>query len=318
MKIIKPPHIKIGDTIVFIAPSEPVVDQGSLNISKKRLQSLGYNVIYGKNIFRKHGGYMAGTDEERAADLNWAFANKKIKAIICATGGTIANRLLPLLDYQTIKNNPKIFMGYSDISTLALAIFAKTGLVTFHGPNAEVSLGLMNQYTQNSLLKAITETGAIGKLKPYSEWRALKEGVAQGRLIGGNLATLNNLLGTSFAPNFKISPLFSRQKTIFFWEEVGEEPDDIDQILMHYKLIGIFDKISAMIVGKLYNCKNVTYKKSLSIKEIILELTKNYFFPVLYNVDFGHTKTNLTLPIGIKARVTTKPVEIEILEAAVI
>lgn len=316
--MIRPPKLEKGDTIGVIAPSEAVLETRGLKKSIAILKAKGFKIKLSRNFYKKHGDYMAGTAEERVADFHQMFKDKKIKAIMCYSGGSSANQLLPLLNYRLIQKNPKIFIGYSDVSTLTNAIYQQTGLVTFHGPHVGGGKSTGQKYTIDNLFKLLMNPRPFGILKPLTKWHVLKIGKSQahGRLAGGNLEIIHNLIGTKFLPRYH-SFLQPWQKTIFFWEEINEQPHDIHQILMHYKLAGIFDRLAGMLVGKLVNCKEKSYRHSLSIGEIILEVTQGYNFPIITDVDFGHINTVLTLPIGAKTIIKTHPLQIIIEDPAV-
>jgi muramoyltetrapeptide carboxypeptidase len=306
--MLKPGKLKKGYTIGVIAPSRPIVNiREDINEGIKILEGLGFKIKLGKNLYKK-SYYSAGSAKERASDLNSMFTDKKVKAIICATGGSSSNQILDLVDYDLIKKNPKIFIGYSDITTLLLAINKKTGLVTFHGTNL-------------CDLKKLTEKSRIflfdmlaGKRKEYvlpDKIEIIKKGKARGILIGGNIHLSNSLLGT------KYSPIYSNK--IWFWEEVGESPASLDQKLNQFKLSENLKNISAMVIGNLSECIDKKYKKdNRSISEIILELTKGYNFPIIKIPYFGHGVSSFyTFPIGITSKINTKTNEFIITESPV-
>jgi len=315
MKIIKPKKLEKGDFVGIIAPSEAILDKNALKSGIKILENQGFKVVLGKNIFKRHGDYMAGTDKERAADLNKMFSDKKIKAIFCLVGGSSANRLLPLIDFNTIKKNPKIFVGFSDITTLLIAIYTKTGLVTFHGPNItsgyrKEGVYLSNPYTLKNLLKLLMDPCPLGKMPQKTKWQALKgKNVTSGKLLGGNLEVFLNLSGTEFFPKL--------ENSILFWEELEEGIHDIDFFLNHLRLIPDFNKIKGMLIGKITDWPNTGYKKTLSFNQTLIEIFKDFNFPIVYNADFGHIKDFATLPIGIKAKLDSNKATLEILESAV-
>lgn len=311
MKIIKPSKLNRGDKVGIVAPSDSLLNKEAFKKGVKVLENFGFKVVLGKNIFKWHGDYMAGTDKERAQDLNWMFANKSVKGIFCLVGGSSANRLLPLVDFNLIKKNPKVFVGFSDITTLLLAIHKKTGLVTFHGPNVTNPAFLFN-FSQKSLFKIISEAKPIGKIVKKTKWNILKNGgEVSGKLIGGSLEMITNLAGTEYFPDFKNS--------ILFWEEYGEPVEDIDIMLQHFKLTGAMDKIKGMIIGSQKTMLGKSeYEHPLQFKKVVLEIVKPYNFPIISNADFGHVPNFATLPIGIKAKLNPHDASLEILESAVV
>jgi muramoyltetrapeptide carboxypeptidase len=304
--MIKPERLKVGDTIGIIAPSRPINGKEILPCIKI-LEARGFKVKFGKNLYKKYY-YSAGSVKERASDLNTLFKDKKIKAIMCATGGIVSNQLLDLIDFETIKKNPKIFIGYSDITVLLLAIYKKTGLITFHGPNLH-SLKKLTKEAEDFLFDLL-----MGKKSQYylpSEMEIIKKGRAKEKLLGGNLHLINSLLGTKYAPTYN--------KKIWFWEEVGESPASLDQKLNQFKLSENIKNISAMIVGNLSGCIDKKYKEdNRPINEIILELTKEYNFPIIKVPYFGHNISNFyTFPIGVTSEINTKTGEFKIIESPV-
>jgi len=293
--MIKPARLKIGDTIGIIAPSRPV-DKKKVLAGIKKLESRGFKVKLGKNLYKKTY-YSAGTAKEKAVDLNAMFKDKEVKAIICAAGGISATQIVDLIDYAAIKKNPKIFMGFSDIVVLLLAIYKKTGLVTFYGPNLH-SFRRLEKNAENFLFDMLT-----GKDSQYSlptEMEIIKKGKAEGRLVGGNIHLSNSLLGTEYSPSYN--------KAIWFWEDLGENPASLHQKLYRFKLSKNLDNISGMIIGHLSGCVDKVHKEdNRAIKEIILEVTKEYNFPIIKVPYFGHDVNNFyTFPIGVESIIDTK------------
>ena len=304
MKIIKPPKLKPGDKVGIISPSEPIIYKKKFLRGVETLKKLGFRVILGKNVFKNRSGYMAGSEKERTADLNGMFRNKKIKGIFISHGGLNSNRLLDLIDYELIKKNPKVFLGFSDITVLLNAIYAKTGLVTFHGQNIEYgfSRGLEGKYkyTCNYSAKAVMSNKSIGPIRQQQKFEILRSGKARGNLVGGNLMVLTTLLGTEYEPDWK--------NKILFWEEFGETAENIDFYLTHLKLCRVFDQISGMAIGQfevLPLGDDLKNQKTFSINKIILEICRDYKFPIIKNVAFGHVYPQITLPIGVKATIDT-------------
>ncbi|HLD37425.1 MAG TPA: LD-carboxypeptidase [Candidatus Nanoarchaeia archaeon] len=307
--MIKPKRLVWGDTIGVISPSFSLTKR-FVHPSIKLLNKLGFNVKLGKHVYSKYG-FMAGNDEKRAGDIHAMFKDKQIKAIFCAAGGSGANRLLPLINFDMIKKNPKIFIGMSDITYLTTSIHEKTGLITFHGPNIISGIyhcdfkkhNLKRCANIKYMLEALTNPGYKEKIKDFE---VIKKGRGAGRLIGGNLRCLENLNGTKFMPDYK--------NKILFWEELDEDASEISRMLMNLKLCGVFDKIKGMAIGNLFDCPPY---KNMTIKKVVLDITKDYKFPIIYNVDFGHVCKNITLPIGVKAKIDTEKRTFEVMENAV-
>jgi len=319
--MIKPLRLKRGDKIGIISPSGPVGSKDSLKSGIKTLEELGFEIVLGENVFKEHGVYMAGVDEERVFDLNKMFKNPRIKGIFCSTGGLSSNRLLGLIDYEAIKKNPKIFMGYSDITILLNAVHEKTGLITFHGENVEYgfSRGFQGRYRNMRVYfeKALMSNKPIGEIEPFlGPIKILRRGRAEGLLVGGNLEVLKVLIGTEYEPDWN--------GKIIFWEEFKETPQDIDFHLTHFREAGVFDKISGMVIGKLTECRfpqwltKAEKKKGLPIEKIVLEICKDFDFPIIMNLPFGHVHPQIVLPIGVKAQIDTeKSLPFSITEKAV-
>ena len=311
--MIKPPKLEKGDTIGIVSPSDPILfKRGYVKKGIKILNDLGFKTKLGKHALKEYG-YMAGTDEERRDDLMDMFENKEVKAIFATRGGDVASHLLDMLDYKVIRKNPKILMGLSDITLLLNAINKKTGLVTFHGPLVAWGINCsffklkeMDPFSKKYMLKALCSTKPIGYVKPVKKRIMIKKGGAEGILVGGNLECIENLIGTKYEPDFK--------NKIFFWEEFREYVEDMDRILTHMRLHGIFGKINGMVIGHLehYLAKGEAYER---FEKMIKQVTKGYDFPILKAEEFGHGLKNATIPIGAKARISNS--KFEILESGV-
>jgi len=306
--MIKPKKLEVGDTIGIIAPSRPILHiKKELDAGIKLLKAKGFRVKLGKNLDKKLY-YSAGSAKERASDLNAMFKDKSVKAIICATGGITSNQILDLVDYEAIKKNPKIFLGYSDITTLLSSIHKKTGLVVFHGTD------LCDLHTLSAGASDFLFDMLMGEREQYylpTEITVIKKGRVRGRLAGGNLMLNNALLGTKYSPSFN--------KAIWFWEEAGECPAALDHALHQFKLSGNLDKISAMVIGCLSDCVDKKYEEdNRPIEEIILELTKDYDFPIIKVPYFGHDTSDFyTFPVGAAAEIDTARKEFKIMESPV-
>ncbi len=304
---IKPQSLRKGDKIGIISPSEPIIYKKKFLRGIETLKKLGFQVILGKNVFKEYGAYMAGTEKQRANDLNAMFRNPEIKGIFCSRGGFNSNQILNLIKYDTIKKNPKVFMGLSDITVLLNAIYKKSGLITFHGQNVEFgfsrSFSGINEYTYEYFSKAVINNNPIGKIKNWRKMEVLKKGKVSGKLIGGNLESLMALIGTEYEPDWK--------NKILFWEEDGNTTEDMDFYLTHLKLCGAFEKISGMVIGKITNYNTLEpgddwkKEKVLPFAKIILNACRDYKFPIVKNVSFGHFYPQITLPIGVKATIDT-------------
>ena len=282
-KSLKPKSLKIGETIGVCAPSgifnKTKFDQG-LNIIKK----MGFKIYIPKGLNKKKK-YFAGSDEHRANIINHLFSNNDIKAIICAKGGYGAIRVLPFLDYNIIKNNPKLFIGFSDITSLLSVFENKCFFQVIHGP-VITSLGQNSNKTLKSFFNILT---SFSSKVIFENNITLYKGNAQGILSGGNLTTICHLLGTNFQPEFR--------GKILFLEEIKEAPYRIDRMLTQMKMAGVFNGINGVVAGSFNDCGDINM-----IFEILLEIFHEFQIPVFAGLDAGHGKTNLSLPFGKMVR----------------
>lgn len=311
-KIIKPARLKKGDRLGLIAPGEFITEE-ELKISVNNLKALGFKVAYTKNILSRNG-YLAGTDEQRASDLNEMFSRNDIDGIVAARGGYGCTRILPLLDYNLIEKNPKVLLGYSDITALHMAIYSKTGLVSFHGP---VGISTFNEYTISNLknvlfypFENLTLYNAENEENNDSKSFTIISGKSSGRLVGGNLSLIVSLIGTPYD--------FDSSGKLIFIEEIGEQPYRIDRMLTQMIEAGKFEKASGIILGEFIDCEPKKEDlNSFSLKEVLYKCLYNLNVPVIYGMSFGHIKNKLTLPIGINAELNSINQTITLLESAV-
>ena len=332
-KIMKPKRLQKGDTIGIIAPANTasVINRTPWNTGIKKLQSKGFKLIFGKHI-NKIYGHTAGTVRERTEDLMDMFKNKEVKTVICVYGGYNSHQLLPYIDYNIIKKNPKIFIGFSDITSLNNAIYAKTGLINFSGP-AFITFCQpeLPEFTEKYFDEILIEAKDKTVIKPSKEWAddewwkkpnfgprewkknpgfvVLKEGIGKGIAIGGNIGTLLLLAGTEYFPNMK-------GKILFVEDDDVESPKTLDRFFTQLRHLGIYDKINGLVIGRFPS--KVSLTKEDSLKMIIDEATKGYNFPIISEVDFSHTDPLITIPIGIKCKIDTADKEIKFLEKAVV
>lgn len=313
MKKIKPKKLMKGDLIGLISPASNCANNEDLDNAVKYLEGLGYRVKVG-NYVGAERGYLAGRDEERLDDLHNMFADKEVKAIFCIRGGYGSGRLLDKINYQLIKKNPKIFVGYSDITALQMAIYKKTGLITFAGPMPGIDFSTeISEFTEESFWSTITSAKKIGKLvNPHNEkFYVLQKGRAEGPLLGGNLSILMSLIGTEYIPNFK--------ESIFILEEIGEAPYRIDRMFNSLRLAKITTGINGLLLGRFKNCYEMDEnKKTLSLNEVINDYWSEAKIPVFYNVIHGHVKDSITIPFGVNCKINTSRGFIELTESAVV
>lgn len=324
MKILKPSKLKIGDTIGIVASSLPVLPEfkDQYEKGKKQILDMGFKIKEGKTI-GKTKWWIGGTPKEVAEDMNSMFANSNIKAIMGQTGGYSAIQVLEHLNFPLIKKNPKPFIGISDATIYHLAFFTKTGLIGFHmddvsygfGRNLKIGQENWPKLNQEFFFKFLTKKEAPGIIKSITEWEQWRKGRAEGHLIGGILQVQKILSGTEYFP-----PLDYFDNAILFWEDIGEGLSDIAESLYKLKYMGVLDRISGMLIGKIKYIKPFN-NKSIKVptpKEMVLEILKDYHFPIMANLDFGHFTINIPMPIGIKVSFDTTKKELNFLEGAVV
>lgn len=312
MAILKPQKLNPKDLIGIISPASSPDEFLRVEKGVKYLESLGYRVKVGENVGKNHG-YLAGTDKERLDDLHSMFKDKNVKAIFTLRGGYGAFRFLDQIDYRIIKNNPKIFVGYSEITSLQMAFFEKAGLITFAGPMVAVDFhDEISSFTNEHFWNLITSNKKIGRLKLPEDQKLppLQKGIASGRVVGGNLAVFTALLGTPYFPNLT--------GKILMIEEVGELPYRVDRMLNQLRLAGAFKKIKGIILGRFVDCNEVNPdKKTLTLGEVIENYIASVKVPSIYTFPHGHIKDLVTIPFGIKVNLNATKGFVEFDEAAV-
>lgn len=302
--------LELGDTIGLIAPSSPTKKE-NLEKAKDKLIEMGFKVKMGKSPYERYG-YLSGSDEIRANDINEMFRDKEVDGILCTRGGYGTPRILDLLDYQVIKNNPKVFIGYSDITALHIAFTQKSNLVTFHGPMVTSDMiGNFSDFSKDSLFKAIMNTGAIGKISnpQGEEITIINGGMAEGTIIGGNLSLIVDTIGTPYEIDVK--------GKILFIEETGEDPYKIDRMINQLRLSGKLKEAEGIILGDFNKCDIGKHSESLTLEQIFNDHIKPLGKPTIYNIQSGHCQPIITLPFGVRARLDGDKKEITILESAV-
>lgn len=290
--------LRKGDTVGLVSPSSAVSERLALQLAQEAMEALGFRVRTGAHYGARHG-HLAGTDAERAGDLNAMFGDREVKAIVCVRGGSGAARLLPLLDYPLIRRNPKVLLGYSDITALHCAIHAKTGLVTFHGP---VGTGSWNRFNvdqferlffQRELMQYQNSRDAGDELVPRrNRTQTLRGGKAQGELVGGNLTVLTALAGSSYLPDFS--------GKILFLEDVGEAPYRIDRMFSTLKLMGALDKLAGFIFGDCSDCNPGDGYGSLTLDQIFDDYILPLKIPAYRGAMIGHIREQFIVPVGGK------------------
>lgn len=303
--LIKPRALKKGDTIAIVAPSSNPFEEGHIEYTYQWLTELGFKYKLGKHVFDVWGD-MAGQDEARLADFHDMWRDESVAAIMPLRGGTGSVRLLPHLDFEMIKKNPKIFIGYSDTTGLLIPIHQKTGLVTFHGP----LLGSFfeSSYSYHYYQKALTKTKPMGLIgDPISKppWKPdypptrmiIAPGEARGRLVGGCLTLIRQLMGTPYE--------IETEGRLVFIEDVQEEPHNVDRMISQLLLAGKLQKAKGIIVGECSGCVPGARRNVLplnySVERMLRERLGDLGIPVIYGMKIGHSKEKVTLPLGVMA-----------------
>ena len=302
-----PEKLKIGDTIGVVAPSNPIINENveEINRAKEIIENLGFKVKFSKHLFANTNGYSA-TAQEKAEDINEMFADKQIKMIWCAKGGENSNSTFEYLDYDTIKENPKIICGYSDITSLTNMITEKTGLVTFSSTNFKTIATDETDYSLKEALKRFID-GSLEFGETEYGYQTIQSGIAEGQLVGGNLSLTRGIVAGKYSIDFT--------DKILFLEELGFEtgPALASNYLYYMKQNGVFDKVKGIWIG------NYTHESGIKLEDIILDVIGNEFKgPIIKSENFGHTETKTVIPIGNMAKIDSKQeIKIKLLENCV-
>lgn len=304
-----PSKLKKGDTIGVIAPSNYIEkdDLEYINASIALMEASGFKVKFGKYVFENTLGY--GTSpEKRAADINWAFKDDEVKAIMCVKGGEDSNTTLDYIDYEMIKKHPKIICGFSDNTSILNAIHEKAGLVTYHGPTFKSLTSWETGYAYKQFIKTFVEdTESLIMGEPEDEYTTIQAGQATGELVGGNLSLFTKLVCGKYAVNV--------QDKILFLEELGFEaaPEMVNSNIYYLKQNGVFDKIAGLWIG------NYEHPSKISLEKIITNVIGDeYKFPIIKSDNFGHIDKKIIIPIGTKAEINTnEKIKIKLVEKCV-
>lgn len=300
-----PNKLKKKDKIGIIAPSSPITEKKleDINNSITLMEASGFEIVFGKNVFKNTLGYGA-TPKEKAQDINNMFANPEIKGVFCATGGANSNSTFEYIDYELIKQNPKIICGFSDSTSILNMISEKTGLITFNGATFKSLTSWETEYSYKQIINKFV-LGRTELAEEDDKFYCIKEGVAEGKLIGGNLFLTSNLCSGKYSIDFT--------DKILFIEELVEEADAemASNYLYKMKQNGVFDKIKGIWVGN--------YEGEIPLEKILLDTLEGaYNFPIIKSNNFGHTDRKMVIPIGTKAKIDTKKeIKIELLENCV-
>jgi muramoyltetrapeptide carboxypeptidase len=317
--LIKPRVLRQGDTAGLITPSTYVSDPGQLQLAVRTIEYFGLKPKMGKNVGRRDG-YLAGSVEERLDDLHSMFRDPDVRAIFAIRGGYGSEQLLDRVDYDLIRRNPKVFIGYSDITALHLVIQKRAGLVTFHGP---VALAAFTSYTQTWFRKALFSTEPIGpitnppetnQLRPAHPLRTIRPGTARGPLIGGNLTLIATTMGTPFE--------IETRGRVLFLEDVDEQPYSIDRMLTQLRLAGKLEAAAGIVFGECADCRprefQPSFDSTLSLGEVLDHILGKLSTPVFSGLTIGHTDDQVTLPLGVMATLDASKQQLVIEEAGVV
>lgn len=304
----KPKKLESGDKIAITAPGGAIWDQKDVLRFELLLKNMGFRVVLGETLTKKKG-YLAGTDEERSNELMSFFVDSSVDGIIAMRGGWGCARLLDKLDYSIIQSNPKVLMGFSDITSLLNAVHLKSGLITFHGL---VGVNTWNEFSTN-VFQQVVCSGEICSFpmdqSTSSNFVRINKGKATGRLFGGNLSVISGLVGS---PYFEIP-----QNSILFLEETNEEPYVVDRLLTHLKLAKVYEKLNGIVFGNCSRCLAENPMQSIPTIEVIREHFSEIKIPVSYGSPIGHVANKWTLPIGIEVEMDADIGSLTLLESAV-
>ena len=313
---ILPNRLKEGDTIGIISPSSAIFETEPYEIAVETFEAMGLKVKLGEFVNNRYG-HLAGTDEERASELNDMFKDPGIHAIIALRGGSGAARILDKIDYAAITNNPKIFIGYSDITALHLAIYAKTGLLTFHAP---LAVSTWNNFSYPMFRKIIFNAETVLFKNPVEKGsnltvtknriRTIHPGNATGELLGGNLSVLTGIMGSQYFPE-------RWENKILYLEDVGEQIYAVDRMMSQLQLGGVLEKISGFVFGKCTDCKPGSGYGSFTLEEVIDYYIKPLKIPAYSGAMIGHIDDNSTIPNGLKVELNADKGTLQMLSPAV-
>jgi muramoyltetrapeptide carboxypeptidase len=315
---VRPSRLRPGDTVGLVSPAGVTYDAMDVDIVRETFEALGLKVKVGAHVLDRYG-YLAGLDADRAADVNRMFADPEVRGVVCVRGGWGCARILPLLDYGAIRDDPKVLLGYSDITALHMGIHARTGLVTFHGP------GGSSRWSRFSVdwLRRVVFDGEAATFENDSSFdpaqtlvqrenrnRVLTPGVARGPLLGGNLTVLSAIVGSPYLPDF--------DGCVLFLEDTNEEPYRVDRMLTQLKLAGILDAAAAVVFGRCTNCEPSDGYGSLTLDDVLVEHVQALGVPAWHGAQIGHIPMQFTLPVGLEVEVDAGAGAIRMLAPAVV
>ncbi len=313
--LLRPRRLRPGDTIALINPSNAVYEREPYLRAAENLQGLGFKVREAPNLHARRGQF-AGTDAQRASDVNAMFADPEVHGILAMTGGSGGNRMLPLVDYGLIRRNPKFLGGFSDLTALLNAVHQQTGLVTFHCP---VATSEWNAFSVTQFKAVVMEADAATLRNPApsgdglaprdGRTMSLRGGRASGPLVGGNLAVLSAMAGSAYWPRFDAA--------VLFLEETNEYIYRVDRMLSTLKLAGALDRLAGVVLGAFTNCEPGSGFGTLTLDEVFDDYFLPLQVPVYRGAEFGHIKRKLTLPVGASAEIDADAGTLRLLQPAV-
>lgn len=318
LPVLKPKRLAAGDTVALVSPASATFNSVDLQIATESLQALGFKVKPGRHMMERHG-YLAGDDKARADDINAAFSDKSVAAVHAIRGGWGSARVLPHLDFDAIRRNPKVLIGYSDITALLLSIYARTGLVTFHGP---IGLGRWDTWSLDYYKRVLmngeqvtyaNKQGISGDRNSLTQvefrTQTITPGKARGRLLGGNLTVLTTILGSPYLPDW--------DGAILFCEDVREDLYRVDRMLTQLKLAGVLGKIKGFVFGGCSECGPGEGFGALTLEEIFADHIKPLEIPAWQGAMIGHAQPQWTLPEGVQVEIDAAAGTITLLEPPV-
>lgn len=297
-----PPPLKPGARIGVVAPAGPI-RPALLRTGLAYLSRRGYRIVPGRHLRARHG-YLAGTDAQRAADLNRAMADSSLDAVVFARGGYGCARIVERLDFSPLRKKPKLFLGYSDLTAFYAALDRATGIPGFYGPMVLNFNAAGREFREPSLWSVMERRPGWNRF-PLSARGVVRPGTAEGKLVGGCLSVLVSLVGTPYDVD-------TRGK-ILFWEEVDELPYRIDRMLNHLRMAGKFAGLRGMVVGRLHRCPPTRGMPALTLREMLRDHLRGTRFPVVIDFPAGHAPGKVTLPLGLPARLSTSERALRIL-----
>jgi muramoyltetrapeptide carboxypeptidase len=313
-----PPRLRPGDMVGLINPAGATWNPVDIDIVRETFEALGLRVKVGAHVLDRFG-YLAGRDQDRAADVNEMFGDPEVRGIVCVRGGWGSARLLPLLDFERIALNPKPLLGYSDITALHMALQARTGMISFHGP---VGIAAWNRFNVDWLRRVVFEGEAVTfrndsgfnpeatLVQRENRIRVIRPGTARGRLLGGNLTVLSAIVGSGHLPDF--------EGCVLFLEDVGEAPYRVDRMLTQLSLAGILEQAAAVVFGRCTDCDPGAGYGSLTLDDILVDRLGPLGVPAWHGAQIGHIDRQFTLPVGAEVEVDAEEGTIRMMGPAVL